>query len=87
MGEAQTPHFYDVEILDVPRPTETNYSFLRTPGYLNKNQEKPWNTLKHIIFIDLKVWDTQEVVSFSTRRAPTNDEDPLNKILKILDMG
>ena len=57
-----------------------------SPGYLKEIQENT-NILKHIIFINVKILEAQNVDLFSKRRAPKNDEDPYKQILKILDMG
>ena len=44
-------------------------------------------TFKNISFKKSQHLGNPKCRQLSKRRAPTNDEDPLNKILKILDMG
>ena len=86
MGETKYPHFYDFGILGrVQTPQIQLCLSLETPGYLQK-QEKPWDIFKQIRFINLKMLKIPKIANFEKTRAG-NDEDPLHKILKIVDMG
>ena len=88
MGETETPHFYDIGIFGgVPEPQKQLSLSLETPGYLDNIKKIPWNMFEHIVLINLKISEIQNCTNFRTKRAPTNDEDPSNKFLKILDMG
>ena len=55
-----------------------------TQGYLKK-QENP-TTFEHFIFI-ISFFGNPTFCQCSKRRAPKNDEDPFNKISKIMDVG
>ena len=71
----------------VPEPPNQLFVFFETPGYLNKIKNNPWDISKHIIFGKPQNAGNPEISQLSKRRAPTNDEDPLNKIWNILEMG
>ena len=58
MGEPPTPHFYDFGTFGrVPEPQNQLFVSLESPGYL-KNQENPWNILKNMIVVNLKMSET-----------------------------
>ena len=67
-----------------PVTTPQNHLFLfsGTPGYLTKNPENHRDILKHIILQIAKAGESH-VLHFWERRAPNNDEDPLNSISKL----
>ena len=47
------------------------------------------NILEHIIFVNLTFWEINKYETsdqIRKKKAPKNDEDPSNTILKILDM-
>ena len=86
MGEPENHHFYDFGTFErVPGSQNQLFIFGDTPGYLNKLKKKPWNISGRYGVINLKIpnlifrhiwniWGT------------TNDEDPFNNFLRILDM-
>ena len=86
MGEPENPYFYDFWIFGrVPGSQNQLCLSLETPGYLSKPNENTWSILR-IFFANLKMSEHPTCWKCSKRRAPGNNEDPLNQILKSLDM-
>ena len=82
MGESKNP----LGICEpVPEPQSPYYLYLETPGHRKKQQES-FHAFPKDYFWNINISKTH-FCQVSKRRAPTNDEGPLNKILKILDMG
>ena len=83
-------HFYNFGIFEpVTKPPNQPFLSLETPGHLQQNQENnPGTFLNSVIFVNLKLWEIYyKFCQFGKRRAPRNDETPLNNISKIMDMG
>ena len=81
MGEPQTSHFYDFRVFGrVPEPQNQLFLSLETPAYLKQSRKNPGMFSKIICLQISKFWKSQGLAL--KRRAPRNDEDPLNKILK-----
>ena len=58
MGETKTPHFYDFGTFGrVPGSPNQYYLSLETPGYLNETKTQSF--LKDVIFINLKILDSE----------------------------
>ena len=87
IGGPRNPHFYDFGILGRVQTLQNQlFLSLETPGHFKKHQEKSRNqAFETNVFSNLKV-PKIHFCQFRKRRAPGNDEDPFNKILKILDM-
>ena len=91
MGEPQNNRFYDFEISGRVHPPQKrkkqcDLSF-ETPGHIKQNQENTWNNSNTYYLYTSQKLRKPNLYRFWKRRAPTNDEDPLNKILRILDVG
>ena len=70
MGEAQTPHFYDFGVSEpVTKPQNQLFVSLETPGHLSKNQEKSWNILTNVMFINLIVGKPHILTKLEKTRA------------------
>ena len=84
MGEAKNSHFYDFGIWGrVPEPRNQLFLSFETPGHLKQIKHPPLEQfVKNNVSMNLII---PEIHAFSNFRAPENDEDPLNTILKILD--
>ena len=87
LGETQTPHFYDFGIFERVLFPSTNYFCLWIPqDTLTHPRNKPKSCLENRILGSFKIVEVRHFEKWK-RQAPTNDEDPSNIILKILDMG
>ena len=64
---------------------EPVFKDLNIPKYFTKYRNNMATISKDIIFINLKNWETS-CLSILEKTGTNNDEDPRNKILKILDM-
>ncbi len=95
MGEPNNPHFYDFWIFGhVPKPQNQLFLSLETPGYLNKTKKNHWNIFQTYYLYKSQNFENPQFWHSSKRRTakhdedltPKNNEDPFNKILRILDM-
>ena len=87
MGEPKNPQFHDFGILGrVQTPPNQLFLSLETPGHLKKSKRVPKHCQKYDLY-KLKKLEIQQFDNFGEKRVPGNDEDPLNNILKNMDMG
>ena len=75
--------FWDVS----PAPKTIYFVYRWRHQDISQNQETSLGHFKNVTFANIKIVETQHIDHpCSKRRAPKNDEEPLNKILKIMDM-
>ena len=86
MGETHNPHFYDFSISGRVHGSQNQLClFLETPGCL-KNEEFLERFFKIVFLWSSKCWISQ-MLTIVEKAGAQNPDEPLNEILKILDMS